>query len=121
VHTRFELAVAPVWEYPAAHTALVVSHTVMLVPVEKPVPATQGPHVRSRIAEGVLLWPLPAGQVVIAPQAVTSAASEAASTLKYSVAQSVQAPRSELAVAAADVYLPAAQLALVAVQLVWAA
>jgi hypothetical protein len=73
------------------------------------------------MAEGVLLWPSPVGQVLIVPQAVTSAALEAASTLKYSEAQSVQPPRSVLEVAAVDVYLPAAQLALTAVQLVWAA
>ena len=33
-HARFALTVAPVWEYPAAHTSLVVSHTVILEPVE---------------------------------------------------------------------------------------
>jgi len=66
-------------------------------------PKLQAAHWRSNIAEGVLLWPSPAGQVSQATQA-----SLPAIALKSPVAQSPHT-RSDVRVNAAVSYLPAAQ------------
>ena len=111
-HARSLEVVAPVWLYPAAHTALVAPHASPESASLKVVPSVHVAHWRSELDVGATLSPSPAGQVACAAQLSVASTPELAPALKVSEAQSKHV-RSLEVVAAAFVYLPATHAALV--------
>jgi len=103
-HVRSLAVVSTAVSYcPAGHSGVRSAHTAASLAVEKVEPRTQSAHWRLSVALGVLLWPWPMGQVAWA-----------AHSLRPAVVVNVSAPhaahvRSLESVAAAFVYVPAAQ------------